>query len=1121
LLLPGIALGQSQQQRPPQLLQKPTVSKTHIVFSFADDLWIVPRSGGDAQRLTTGPGVETDPIFSPDGQSIAFTGEYEGNPDVYVIPASGGEPRRLTYHPGNDRAIGWTPDGKRVLFMSQRNSYSRFNRLFTVPIEGGFCDEIPLPMADQGSFSADGKHMAYVPLGLQYYAAWKRYRGGTASAVWIADLNDSSVVKIPRSDSNDSYPMWIGERVYFLSDRNGPTTLFCYDTADKKVRQLVTNNGLDLKSASAGPDCIAYEQFGSIHLFNLQTETPTKIDIRVQADLPALRPKFAHAGKKLQNGALSPSGIRAVFEAHGEIITVPTKKGNYRNLTNTPAVCERDPAWSPDGKWIAYFSDASGEYELHLRDQSSLGDVKKYTLGNSPAFYYSPHWSPDSKRIAYTDNRAQLWYLDLDTGKNTLVTTNTYANNKFDPAWSPDSKWLAYSKVLKNFLHAIHFCNVADGKSVQVTDGMSDATMPQFDRGGKYLYFAASTDAGPAMGGIEMSNFNYPVTRSVYLAVLDKSLPSPLAPESDEEKQGARKMGKKMGADGKLAMGEGMPAAPIVKIDLEDIGQRIIALPIPARNYMDVQAGKAGALFILESPISAVGAAPPGRGGGGFGFGRLTLHKFDLDKRKLENFADIGGRPVLSADGEKMMYRAGDKWMVVGTGGPAKGGEMMMAMGLGKKGGGSDGGETAALKTDDIEIRVDPRAEWKQMFHEVWRIERDFLYDPHYHGYDLKAAERNFAAYLDGIGSRRDLNYLFMQMLSELSLGHVYIRGGDIPDVKGVKGGLLGADYTIDQGRYRFAKVYRGENWNPGLRAPLTEPGVNVKAGEYLLTVNGQEVQAPTDLYRYFEGTAGKSIVLRVGPTADGKGARDVTVVPIETEVALRNRAWIENNRRKVAEMTQGKVAYVYLPDTAVGGYTYFNRYFFAQTDKQGVVIDERFNGGGKAADYIVERLQRPLANYWSTRWGLEKDYTTPAGAIFGPKAMIINEFAGSGGDYLPWAFHRAKLGPLVGKRTWGGLVGIGGYPTLMDGGSVTAPHFAFWTPEGRWEVENRGVPPDIEVEMDPKLWRQGRDPQLERAVQLVMDELTRNPPNRAKRPPYPDYHHKGVTPAGGPGDRR
>jgi tricorn protease len=1085
-LVPGLARAQDAKL----LLQKPAVNQTHIVFSYADDLWSVPREGGEAQRLTSGPGLETDPCFSPDGKWLAFTGEYEGNYDVYVMPAAGGQPRRLTYHPGADRAIAWTPDGKRVLFQSTRNSYSRFARLFTIPVEGGFPTEVPLPMSHHGSYSPDGSQLAYVPFTLGPAQAWKRYHGGTQSFIWLANLSDSSVVKVPHKDSNDFNPLWVGDRVYFLSDRSGANTLFCYDTRTKEIRQVLENHGIDLKSASAGPGVIVYEQFGSIHLFDPRTEKARRVDIRVNADMPLQRPRFVKAAKFIQNATLSPTGVRAAFEARGEILTVPAKKGDVRNLTNTPGIAERDPSWSPDGKWLAYFSDESGEYELHLSPQGGIGNVKKYTLGNTPAFYYSPRWSPDGKKIAFFDNFLHLRLITLDTGAITDVATNTFMSRSLDPAWSPDSRWLAYTKVLKNHLNAVFVYSLEEGKSRQITDGTSDVRYPAFDKNGKYLYFTASTDAGPAMGGIEMSNFNYPVTRSVYLAVLDKTLPSPLAPESDEEK--APEASKKEDKSDKKSEEKKPKTPPPVKIDFENLDQRILALPLPPANYSDLLVGKSGILFVAELPPGPVGTRGPVPTG--------ILHKFDLEKRKSEPFLKGISKAVLSDNGEKLLYRLKDKWFLTGTAAAPKPGE-------------------GALPLEGVEVRVDPKAEWKQMYEETWRIERDYLYAPNYHGYNLKAARKEFLPYLENVASRRDLNYLFVQMLSELSLGHVYVFGGDVAEPAPVKGGLLGCDFAVDKGRYKFARIYRGENWSPQLRAPLTGPGVNVQPSEYLLAVNGRDVRPPDNVYRFFEGTAGKSVVLRVGPDPDGKDARDVTVVPIDDEYALRNRGWMEDNRRKVSEMTKGRVAYVYLPDTALGGYSNFNRYFFAQTDKDAAIIDERFNGGGKAADYIVERLGRPLANYWSTRAG--EDYTTPANAIFGPKVMIINEMAGSGGDYLPWAFRRSKLGPIVGKRTWGGLVGIGGYPPLIDGGAVTAPHFAFWTPEGEWEVENRGVPPDVEVEMDPKAWRAGHDPQLEKAIQLALEALEKYPTKRPQRPPYPNYHKgKEVIPTEQGGQR-
>ncbi len=1084
----GLGLAQTN---PTLLPQQPAVGKGQIAFAYAGELWSVGRDGGDARRLTTGAGIECDPVFSPDGAQIAFTGEYDGNWDVYLVPAAGGTPRRLTYHPGVDRAVGWTPDGKQVLFRSDRASYSRFNRLFTVPASGGFPEEVPLAMAEEGSFGPDAKRIAYVPFWNRRsvpnaYISWKRYRGGLASPVWVADLADSKVEKVPRTDSNDFNPMWVRDVVYFLSDRDGPVTLYSYHTGTKKVAKLLDNDGLDIQSASTDGQVIVYEQFGGLHAFDIDAGKSRKIDVRVTGDFLAVRPRQEKVAKQIRGGKLSPTGVRAVFEGRGEVLTIPAAKGDIRNLTRTPGAAERDPAWSPDGKSVAYFCDESGEYELHVRDQRGTGEVKKLKPGEAPSFYYAPVWSPDSKKIAYTDKRLNLWYVDLESGKSTKVDTNTYDSpvRALDPVWSPDSRWIAYTKQLKNHMRAVFVHSLESGKASRLTDGLSDARFAAFDPGGKYLYFTASTDVGPATGWLDMSSFNRPVTRSVYVVVLRKDLPSPLAPESDDEKA----------ADPPKDDKKEKPKEPEpVRIDLDGIDQRILALPVQPANYVRMTAGKSGILFLLESPPVPRPPAPGAPPAGGI------LHKFDLDKRKAEKFGEGVLQFDVAHNGEKMLYRQGERWFIASTIGTLKPGE-------------------GALKTDDLEVRVEPRAEWKQMYREVWRVQRDFLYDPGAHGLDLKAAEKKYAAYLDGVAARADLNYLFNEMLGQLVLGHTYVGGGDTPEVKGARNGLLGADYKIENGRYRFARVYSGENWNPQLKAPLTQPGVNVKAGEYLLAVNGRDLRAADNPNAFFEATAGKSVVLKVGPNADGTGSREVTVVPVENERGLRNLAWVEDNRRKVDELSGGRLAYVYLPDTSVGGYTNFNRYYFAQVDRDGAVIDERFNGGGTAADYIVDYMRRPLMNYWATREG--SDFTTPLGSIFGPKAMIVNEFAGSGGDAMPWYFRKAGVGPLVGKRTWGGLVGVYDYPPLIDGGFVTAPRLAFWNPKGEWEVENHGVAPDVEVEFDPQAVRAGRDPQLEKAVAILMEELKKNPPPKHQKPAYPNYYKPSGQPGGKGTDR-
>jgi tricorn protease len=1083
-------------QDTPLLMRTPTLNKTHIVFSYAGDLWTVARDGGEASRLTTGVGREFSPLFSPDGQWIAFTGEYDGNVDVYVMPAAGGVPRRLTYHPGGDQLAGWTPDGRQVLLVSGRSAETgRTAQLFTIAVDGVYPKPVPLPMAYEGSFSPDGSRLAYVPLP-RSFQAWKRYRGGTATPVFIANLSDSSVEKIPRTDSNDFNPMWPAgdsRKIYFLSDRDGPITLFSYDTASKKVSPAIDNQGLDIKSASAstggGPDTIVYEQFGSLNLYDLNSGKTKRVAVNINGDIPSVRPKFEKVGDRILNSALSPTGARALFEARGEIISVPAEKGDARNLTNTTGVADRDPSWSPDGKWIAYFSDESGEYALHLRQQSGMGEVKKINLGSPPSFFYGPTWSPDSKKIAFVDKRLNLWYVDLDKGTPIKVDTSKRGAG-FNASWAPDSRWIAYTKPVESWYSAVFIYSLEEAKSRQVTDGLSDASSASFDKNGKHLYFMASTDIGPKLSGFDMSSYPHQPTRSIYVVVLKKTDPSPLAPESDEEKTAEDKKPEPPSdkpaegdakADPATAAAQPSPkpddkkAPPRVTIDFERADQRILALPIPARNFVALAAAKANTIFLFEQL-----PASPGVTG-------LTVHKFDMEKRKLDKVLDGVRSFDLSANGEKMLFRQADNWFIASTTQPVKPGE-------------------GKIKTEDIEVYVDPKAEWQQMYREAWRIQRDFFYDPNYHGLDLKATAKKYEPYLAALTHRADLSYLFTEMFGELTVGHLYVQGGDVANPKRVPGGLLGADYAIENGRYRFAKVYDGENWNPDLRAPLTQPGVNVQAGEYLLAVNGRNLTASENVYSLFQNTANKQIVIRVGPNPDGAGSREVTVVPVANEGGLRTLAWIEGNRRKVDQMTGGKLAYVWLPDTAGGGYTNFNRYYFAQLHKQGAVIDERFNGGGHAADYIIDYLRKPLNSYWAVRDG--EDFRQPFGTLPGPKVMIINEYAGSGGDYMPWMFRRHNIGPLIGKRTWGGLVGIGGYPVLIDGGSVTAPHFAFYTPEGEWEVENRGVAPDIEVEMDPKAWRQGRDPQLEKAIEVAMALLQKNPPKPTKRPAYPNYHN-------------
>jgi tricorn protease len=1057
-----LLLSQPCQAQGTRLLRNPAVSNDHIAFVYGGDIWLTDLAGNNLKRLTSFPGEEQQPHFSPDGRILAFSGQYDGNIDVFSVSVTGGEPVRLTWHPGPDIVQGFSIDGKSVLFSSGRENAPRgsLDQLWTIPLSGGMPARFVISRAVNGKFSPNGNRFVYEEIA-PWESEFRNYRGGQNVPLKVIDLKTLSVEKMPWENSRDISPVWIDKQIFFLSDRDLGMNIWVYNTDSKTVEQLTFFKEFDCKNLEGNQQTLIFENGGYLHKMDISTKKITTLDIIIAADFAWSRPHYEEVKNDLQAVSISPTGRRIAAEARGEILTMPAKDGDIRNLSNSTASADRLPAWSPDGKSISWFSDESGEYQLFIANQ--FGKIDKKISFEKPTFYYTPLWSADSKYISYADADRTLWIVEVSSGKITKVDNEGFVppQRLIYPEWSPDSKWLTYTKRLKNEYGAIFIYSLEQKKAFQITDGMSDCNAPAWDASGKYIYFTASTDYGMNVGWLDMSSYQHPVTRSIYMAVLSKETVSPIAPKSDEEiakkeeEKETSETDKKSKRDDKKP--EEKPKVEDVKIDVDGIQDRIINLILPAKNYVELKAGKEGILFIGELPESGDG---------------MSLGRYSLEKRELEELATDVTFFDISADNLKMVYGTTKKEVIItATEGKPKPAE-----------------ETVAIT--DVKILVDPIAEGKQMFKEAWRYQRDYFYVKNVHGLDMDWAYKTYSPWVNDVRHRSDLNYVLDIFSGETSIGHSFVRGGDYPDIDYVPTGMLGADIYVENGLFKIKKIYNGESWNPDVAAPLVVLGHPISAGDYILSVNGKELDATINFYSYFERTAGKQTFITVNSKSNLDSAKQITVVPVKNEAALRQYDWVESNRRKVDELSNGQLAYVWIPNTGDGGYTNFNRYYFAQKNKKGAIIDERFNTGGSIADYIVDLLARDLMGYFNNPVADKQPFTAPNAGIFGPKVMLINEMSGSGGDMLPFMFKKRKVGPIIGTKTWGGLVGIWDVPSLIDGGSITAPRGGFYNTEGEWDVENIGVSPDILVEQTPKLVAEGHDPQLEKAVQVAMDLL-------------------------------
>ncbi|HVE72556.1 MAG TPA: PDZ domain-containing protein [Thermoanaerobaculia bacterium] len=1062
VLVLATAMIASAQERGTRLLRQPDIHGDQVAFVYGGDLWIASSKGGDARRLTSDAGMEYFPKFSPDGRWIAFTGDYSGSRQVFVISAEGGAPRQLTFYNDvgplpprggiDNRVLDWTPDGRSILFNPHRLPWSdRMPAHYVVPFAGGMETALKVPEGSGGSYSADGKKLAYTPIEREF-RTWKRYRGGRAQDVWIYDLAANKAEQLTTNQYTDNQPVWVGDTIYFTSDReNGRLNLWAYDLKSKQAKKVTNHADYDVLWPSGDRTSVVYESGGWLHRFDHATQKSERIPIRVYGDFRNTLPYFKNVKDNIESYGLSPTGARALFVARGEIFTVPAKEGEIRNLTQTPGVRERDANWSPDGKWIAYLSDRSGDYEVYVRAADNNTTERRIT-NNAKAWRFTPIWSPDSKMLAFSDKDHALQILDVTSGKVTTADKDEYGDITHY-RWSPDSKWVTYTKLNVSRFGSIFVYNVGDDKAHRLTSGRTDDNEPVFDPKGRYLYFTSNRDFNLTFSSWEF-NYVYTDPTRVYVGMLSADGPALFLPQSDEEKATSPPAPEPKKDD---------KGPVIVKIDPAGFENRVRAIPGGSGVYNTLTPLANGILYIKGDDDER------------------SLKLYNIDDRKEETILESLRGYDISPNNEKIIARIGPNFSIISPKTGQKPAESL-------------------LKLDTMEMKIDPRAEWQQEFTDAWRILRDWFYDPNMHGLDWNGIREKYGQLLPFVAHRGDLDYILGEVAGELNAGHVYVGAPAESNPKRVDNGLLGAEIVADSGVFRIAKIYPGENWHESFRSPLTEPGVKVREGDYILAVDGVPTANVDNFYRLLENKADRVVTLLVNSKPEAAGAREEKVRPVKRETNLRYLDWVASRRAYVDKASNGRIGYMHLPNTAAEGNRELFKGFYPQVDKEALIIDDRYNGGGFIPDRMIELLERPVLSYWARR-NLQPN-VTPAFAHSGPKAMLINGYSASGGDALPYYFRKRKLGPIIGTRTWGGLIGISGNPGLMDGGSISAPAFRFFDTEGMWAVEGVGVAPDIEVVDRPDLVAAGQDPSLEAAVKVLLAELEKNPRKPVVVPP-------------------